>query len=133
MNLKTGTMKKKILFGISLLFGLLFINGGLNKLLHYIPVPENMPENMVKLTAAFESIGWLMPLIAVVEIIGGALFITNKFRALGAIIIFPIMVGILLTHTINEPSGLPMALLLMGINLGVIFENREKYIPMIEK
>lgn len=121
------------MFVISLLFGLLFINGGMNKLFHYIPVPENMPESMVKLTAAFESIGWLMPLIAVVEIIGGIFFITNKYRALGAIVIFPIMVGILLTHTINEPSGLPMALILMAINVWVIFENREKYLPMIEK
>lgn len=124
-------MKNKILFVVCLLFGLMFINGGLNKLFNYIPVPDDMPEAMVKLTEALMSISWLMPLVAVVEIVGGILFIIPKFRALGAVVIFPIMVGIMLIHTINEPSGFPMALVLLLINLWVIFENREKYLPMI--
>ncbi len=125
-------MKKKILFGVSLLFGLMFINSGLNKFFNYMPMPTDLPENMVKLMAALLEFGWLMPLIAVAEIVGGVLFIITKFRALGAIIIFPVMVGILLIHIVNEPSGLPVALVLLGINLWVIIENREKYLPMIK-
>jgi putative oxidoreductase len=125
-------MKKKILFAVSLLFGLMFINSGLNKFFNYMPMPKEMPENVVKLFGAFMEIGWLMPLIAVVEIIGGALFITNKYRALGAVMIFPIVIGVLLTHIINVPSGLPIAIILLAINIWVIFENREKYFPMIK-
>ena len=125
-------MKHKILLGISILFGLMFINAGLNKFLNYIPVPKDMPENMVKLMTAFTEIGWLIPLVAVVEIIGGILFITNKFRALGAIIILPVMIGILLIHIMNEPSGLPIASILFAINIWVIVENRGKYLPMIK-
>ncbi len=95
-------------------------------------MPKDMPENMMKVMTAFMQIGWLMPLIAVAEIVGGVLFITNKFRALGAIIIFPILIGILLTHIIIAPSGLPLALILMGIEIWVIIENREKYLPMVK-
>ena len=95
-------------------------------------MPKNMPENMMKVMAAFMEIGWLMPLIAVAEIVGGILFITNKFRALGAIIIFPVLIGILLTHIIIAPSGLPIALVLMGIEIWVIIENQEKYLPMVK-
>lgn len=124
-------MKKKILFVISLLFGLMFINSGLNKFFNYMPVPKDLPENMLNVMGAFMEIGWLIPLIAVVEIIGGILFIIPKYRALGAIMIFPVNVGILLTHTVNLGSGIPIALILMGINLWVIIENREKYLPMI--
>jgi len=124
-------MKHKILLGVSILFGLMFINAGLNKFLNYIPVPKDMPENMVKLMTAFTEIGWLIPLVAVVEIIGGILFITNKYRALGAIIILPVMIGILLIHIMNEPSGLPIASILFAINIWVIVENRGKYLPMI--
>lgn len=124
-------MKQKILFGVCLLFGLMFINAGLNKFFNYMPMPEDMPESMTKLMAAFMQISWLMPLVAVAEIIGGILFIIPKFRALGAIIVFPVMVGILLTNIINAPSGLPIALVLLAINLWVIFENREKYFPMV--
>lgn len=125
-------MKKKILFVVSLLFGLMFINAGLNKFFYYLPVPKDMPENMMKIMRAFMEIGWLMPLIAIAEILGGILFITNKYRALGAIIIFPVMIGILLTNIINAPTGLPLAIVLLAINLWVIIENRAKYLPMIK-
>lgn len=125
-------MKNKILLGVSILFGLMFINSGLNKFFNYIPVPNDMPERMLKLMAAFMEIGWLIPLVAVVEIIGGILFITNKYRALGAIIILPVMIGILLIHIFDAPSGLPIALVLFAINSWVIVENREKYLPMIK-
>lgn len=125
-------MKKKILLGISILFGLMFINAGLNKFLNYIPVPDDMPQGMITLMGAFTTIGWVMPLVAVAEIVGGLLFIPGKTRALGAIIIFPVMVGILLTHIFNEPSGLPMALILLAVNIWVIVENRDRYLPMIK-
>lgn len=124
-------MKKKILFVVSLLFGLMFINAGLNKFFNYMPVPEDLPESMMKAMGAFMQIGWLMPLVAVAEITGGILFITNKFRALGAIIIFPVLAGILLTNIFVAPSGLPIALVLLAIEVWVIVENREKYLPMI--
>ena len=124
-------MKRKILFIVSLLFGLLFINAGLNKFFNYMPMPEDMPESMVKLMTAFQDIGWLMPLIAIVEILGGILFITNRYRALAAIILFPIVVGIVLTHVVNEPSGLPVALVIAAVEIWVILENKEKYMPMI--
>lgn len=125
-------MKKKILLIISILFGLMFINAGLNKFFNYMPVPENLPEKMIKAMTALMEIGWLLPLIAVAEIIGGLLFMINKFRALGAIIIFPIMIGIILTHIFVDTSGLPLAIVLLAINLWVIIENREKYLPMIK-
>ena len=125
-------MKKKILLVIGILFGLMFINSGLNKFLNYMPVPDDLPVEMVKLMTAFMTIGWLMPLVAVVEIVGGALFMIPKFRALGAIVIFPIMVGIVLTHIFNAPSGLPIAIVLLAIIIWVIIEHRAKYLPMIK-
>jgi|TARA_R110002096_G_scaffold415202_1_gene616792 uncharacterized membrane protein YphA (DoxX/SURF4 family) len=126
-------MKNKIMFVICLLFGLMFINAGLNKFFNYMPVPEDMPESMMKVFEAFMTIGWLMPLVAVAEIVGGLFFAIPRFRALGAIVIFPIMVGIILTHIYQAPSGLPMVLVLLGINLWVIFENRDKYLALIKK
>jgi uncharacterized membrane protein YphA (DoxX/SURF4 family) len=124
-------MKKKILLVVCILFGLMFINAGLNKIFNYIPPPTDLSEKMMKVMAAFMEIGWLMPLVAFAEIVGGILFMIPKLRALGAIIIFPVMIGIILTHIFLEPSGLPLALVLLAINLWVIVENREKYMPMI--
>jgi uncharacterized membrane protein YphA (DoxX/SURF4 family) len=125
-------MKNKIILVLSILFGLMFINAGLNKFFNYMPVPEDMPEGMIKLMGAFAQISWLMPLVGAAEVVGGVLFMTTKFRALGAIIIFPVMVGILLTDIFSVPSGLPIALILLAINLWVLYENREKYLPMVK-
>jgi putative oxidoreductase len=126
-------MKNKIIFVVSLLFGLMFINAGLNKFLNYMPMPENLSEKLMKVGAAFMEIGWLMPLVGFAEILGGILFIIPKTRALGAVVIFPVMIGIMLMNTVTDTSGLPIALVLFAINLWVIFENRQKYMPMLSK
>ncbi|OYQ37230.1 DoxX family protein [Flavobacterium cyanobacteriorum] len=124
-------MKKKILFVVSLIFGLMFINAGLNKFFNYMPMPDDMPESMLKLMDAFMQITWLMPLVGIVEIVGGVLFITNRYRALGAVIILPVMIGILLTNIFSEPSGLPISGTLFIINIWAMYENREKYRPLL--
>ena len=125
-------MKQKILTVLSVLLGLLLINGGLNKFFNYMPVPEDMAEEIVKDFNAIMEISWLMPLIAIAEIIGGLLIIFPKTRALGAVVLFPIMVGILLTHIFVDLSGLPIAIVIWAIFLWIIFENREKYKPMFK-
>ena len=125
-------MKQKIFTVATVLFALMFINGGLNKFFNYIPVPPDMPAELVKVNTALMQIGWLMPLIAVVELIGGVLLLIPKFRALGAIIIFPIMIGILLIHATVAVSGLPLAIILAGILVWILWENRTKYLNLIE-
>ena len=126
-------MKNKILFVVSLLFGLMMINAGLNKFFNYMPVPEDLPQEMVDLMECMMAFSWLMPLVAIVEIVAGILVIFPKTRALGAIIIFPIVVGILLTHVVNEPSGMPVGIVVFAINIWMLIENRAKYMPMIQK
>ncbi|RFS19271.1 DoxX family protein [Chitinophaga silvatica] len=124
-------MKKKILFIVSLLFGLVFINSGLNKFFHYMPPPKDLPEGLIKLMTGFSQATWLIPLIGTAEIVGGALFISNRFRALAALILFPVLVGILLTHITAAPSGLPLALILWAIEIWVIIENKQKFLPLV--
>ena len=111
---------------ICVLFGLMFINAGLNKFFNYLPVPE-LPADQLKVMAALMSIPWLMPLLASMEIIGGTLFAIPKTRPLGAIVIFPIMVGILLHHLTVAPEGIIMAVILFAINIWIIFDNCGKY------
>ena len=125
-------MKDKIQLVVRILFGLMFINSGLNKIFQYMPMPEGMTESMLNLYMAFVESGWLIPLLAVAEIIGGILFIVPKFKAFGAIIIFPVVVGILCTHLVNDRAGLPIAIVLLVINVWVIIDNKDKYMHMIK-
>ncbi|MEZ2335488.1 DoxX family membrane protein [Mucilaginibacter sp. RCC_168] len=126
-------MKSKILFVLCLLTGLMFINAGLDKFFHYIPMPKEMPEKMVKAGKAFMEIGWLMPLVGAMEILGGLLLIIPRTRPLGAIVLVPVLTGIMLANISMAPSGLPMVFALIATILWVIIDNREKYLPMIRK
>lgn len=123
---------KIVKFILCLLFGLMFINAGLDKFFHYNPMPKLTDEQM-KVYAAFGEIGWLMPLVGAVEVIGGILFIFPKTRALGAIIILPVMVGILLHNLYRDPSttGIAMSVVLFLINLWVIVDSKEKYKALV--
>ncbi len=123
-------MKNKILFVVALLLGLLFINAGLNKFFDYMPMPENMPEETLRDFQAMKEIIWLMPLLGLAEIIGGLLIIFPQKRALGAVILFPIVVGIVLTHVFVDRSGLPMAIVITAILGWIIYENRDAYEPL---
>ncbi len=124
-------MKRKILFVLSLLVGLLFINAGLDKFFHFMPVPKEMPEKMVKAGTAFVTIGWLLPLVGSMEIIGGVLLIVRRTTALGAIVLLPIVVGIFLSNLSISPQALPVAIVIMVVIAWVIAENWKKYLPMV--
>jgi putative oxidoreductase len=123
---------KKVFFVLYVLMGLLFINGGLNKFFNYMPPPDNLPEPMVKDFMAIMEISWLMPLIGAAEILGGLLIIIPKTRALGTLVLFPVVVGILLTHIFVEPTGLPIALIIVALMGKLIYDNRAKYLQLLD-
>tara|TARA_R110002049_G_scaffold70687_1_gene182486 strand:+ start:196 stop:558 length:363 start_codon:yes stop_codon:yes gene_type:complete len=107
------------------------INSGLNKFFNYMPMPE-MSEEMMQIIGAFMTIKWLFPLVAIIEIIGGALIAIPKTRALGALVILPVMVGILVHHLAHDISGIGIALILFAVNIWAIVVNWNKYRPIIK-
>lgn len=125
-------MKSKILLVVCILTGLIFINAGLNKFFNYMPVPEDLPEDLMKLMQAMMTIKWLMPLVAIAEILGGILIIPARTRAVGALILFPIMIGILLTHFYFAPDGLLLPVILAIVVGWILFENRKKYAELFK-
>lgn len=119
-------MKNKIFTVLCVLFGLMFINAGLDKFFHYMPMPDDIPASMLKVMTAFMEISWLMPLVGFVELVGGLLFLTKKTRTLGALMLFPVLIGILLTNIVYAPSGLAIVIPMFAINVWALYENREK-------
>ena len=92
-------------------------------------MPTMIPE-VIKAGEAMVTIKWLIPLIGLIEILGGLLFIFPKTRALGAIVILPITIGIILHNAVFMPSGLAIAGVFLIINIWMIQDNWEKYKPM---
>lgn len=124
-------MKNKILTVLSILFALMMVNSGLNKIFNYMPMPE-MSENMMLIMGGFMTIKWIFPLVALVEIVGGVLIAIPRTRALGAIVILPVMIGILVHHLVHDPASSVIAVVLFAINGWAIADNWSKYKPMIE-
>ncbi len=124
-------MKRRVLNILSVLLGLLLLNGGLNKFFNYMPVPEGLPEPLMRDNAALVEIAWLMPLVGFAEVLGGLLLLFPRTRALGVLVVLPVMTGVLLTHIFVAPEGLPVALVIWAILGWLIYDNREKYLPMI--
>lgn len=119
---------KNIIF---ILFGLAFIFFGTTKFINIIPVPEFTDAQMA-INEALMKLKWITPLVGSMEIIGGLLIVFQKTRALGAIILLPILIGIILHHSTLDPSGVPMALVLGLIDVWIIADNWKKYLPMIK-
>jgi hypothetical protein len=96
-----------------------------------MPIPPLEPE-VVKVGEAFLSIKWLLPLVGAVELIAGLLFLFSKTRLLGAMMIFPVMIGILLHNAVYMPSGLLIAGVLFGINLWVLYDHKQTIRSLIK-
>jgi putative oxidoreductase len=125
-------MQKKILNILSIVFGIGMIVFGANKIHPFLPMPDDMSQEQMDAFGALMKVKWLMPLVAAAEIIGGLLFIIPKTRALGAIVILPVVVGIVLHNIVYDPKGLAIAGIFLLINLWAIIANKEKYMPMVK-
>lgn len=123
-------MKKYAILILSGLTALMMINSGFNKFFHYMPIPE-MEAGAMQLMGAFVASKWMMPMIAITEIIGGILLIIPKTRALGAIVLLPVLVSIFLIHAVQDPGNVAVAIIMLLIDGWIIYENRAKYLPMI--
>jgi uncharacterized membrane protein YphA (DoxX/SURF4 family) len=117
---------KNVLFGLRILIALMMLNGGLNKLFQYLPLPEGMPDKAMAFMGAMEATGYMMPLLAIAEIVGGILFALPRFQALGAVILMPITINIAFFHTMLDPSTMALGWVIFLINVAVLFVNRQK-------
>jgi uncharacterized membrane protein YphA (DoxX/SURF4 family) len=124
-------MKNKILLVVTILFGLMMVNAGLNKFFNHMPMPEVSPEVMTVLMALMTA-KWILPLVGIAEIVGGVLIAIPRYRALGAIIIFPVTIGILVHHLTHHMAGVGMGLVLLIVNVWIMVEDKEKFMPMLK-
>lgn len=73
-----------------------------------------------------------MPLIGAAEILGGLLILFPRTRALGVLVVFPVMVGVLLTHITVAKEGLPIALVIWALLIWAIYDNRDRYASLLK-
>lgn len=124
-------MKNKIFTSARILFGFMMVNSGLNKFLNYMPIPE-MTESAEALMVALGASIYVLPLVAIVELLAGGLIITKKYNALGAVLMMPVTINIFLIHTFLNPTGIILSIMLLLINLWILIENKSKFTALFE-
>jgi putative oxidoreductase len=109
-----------------LLLGLIFVVFGLNAFLQFMPMGP-MPTGL-----AGQFIGALvqshyMWVVAVLQIVGGALLLVNRYVALGLVLLGPVIVNILLYHLLLNPVGIGMAILVTVLWFIVFYWHRAAF------
>ena len=93
---------------VRILLGLLFLVFGLNGFLHFIPMPP--PTGLAAQYMGALYVSHYLVFIFLVQVVGGALLLANRFVPLALILLGPVLVNILLFHSFMAPAGLPLAL-----------------------
>lgn len=124
-------MKAKVFLGVQLLAGLMLVVFGLNKFLHFIPHPESTI-SMGMYTGALAQSGFIFPIVAVIEIIAGIAFLTNKYVPLMAVVLMPVMVNAFLAHLFLDPAGIGNSTFLMIVLIAIMIRNKDRYTQVLK-
>jgi uncharacterized membrane protein YphA (DoxX/SURF4 family) len=90
-----------------ILLGLLFLIFGLNGFFHFIHMPP--PTGMAAQYYGVLFTTHYLVLVFLLQVIGGALLLANRFVPLALVLLGPILVNILMFHSLMAPQGLPLA------------------------
>lgn len=111
-------MKNIILKSAPLMLATLFITFGLNKFLHFMPVPPPTdPSAQALMTGIFSS--YLGSLVGFVELFSSVLLIFRRTRFLGFLIIIPVILNIILYHLTTNDIQNPI-ILIIGVIFGAV-------------
>lgn len=111
---------------IQILLGLGMIVFGLNKFLEFMPMPEVSPE-MGAWMGAIMATGFVMKLVAVIEIVTGLLILINKYVPLALIVLLPVMVIAFLSHLVLDPIGVPGSAVFLFFIVLLMIWNKASY------
>jgi uncharacterized membrane protein YphA (DoxX/SURF4 family) len=114
-----------------LLMGLIFFVLGLNGFLQFMPQPKNVPEGVLAFFEAMTRTGYMIQLISGTQTIVGALLLLNRFVPLALALIAPVVVNILAFHVFLSPSGLPVAFVVLTLEVYLAWSYRKTYRSML--
>ena len=118
------------------LLGLLFVVFGLNFFLQFIPMPPGPPEGSppALFMAAMFPTGYLT-FVKVLEILGGVLVAIPRTRALGLLVLGPILVNILSFHVfLTKGARLfePPVLLITILPIVLLIAEKNRFAALVK-
>lgn len=112
------------------LLGLMFLVFGLNGFFHFLPQPP--PTGMALQFLSALSASHFMAPVFLLQIVGGALLLANRFVPIALVLLGPVIVSILLYHVLMAPAGLPIALVVLVLWVIVFYGVRSAFAGVFE-
>lgn len=106
------------------LLGLPFVGFGLMILFHPLPTPPEVAPAARAFSDALLATGYMMPMIGIVQVLCGALLLSNRFVPLALLLLAPFLVNSLLFHAFLEHTGLAPALVFNALMLALAWVYR---------
>jgi len=114
------------------LLGLVFFVFGLNGFFHFIPQPKDaMSDTAMAFFSGMAKTGYMLPLIFGTQTGVGVLVLINRFVPLALALVAPVIVNIVAFHLFLAPSGLPVALVVLALEVFLAWSYRERFRPML--
>jgi len=125
-------MNKKIILAIRILFGLgLIVFGGMSFL--NLPIPDFYPPEAISFLESLADTGYINPIIGIIFIIVGLMFVFGMYVALGTILLAPILVNILLFHIFYDLGSIIPGLIFSLLNIFIAYTEWDKYKPLLRR
>ncbi len=123
-------MKRKIDIALRILLGAPMLLSGLNKFFMFLPQPE-VAGRAGEFIGALAGSGYMMPMIALVEIVAGVLLLSGLFQPLALVALLPITLNIVLFHLFMAPEGTIIGLVFFGLNVYLAIPIWNSFRPML--
>ena len=117
--MKTATLISRIPPGV------MFLIFGLNGFLHFIPMPAPTGLAGQYMGALFAS--HYLVAVFLLQLIGGALLLSNRFVPIALTLLGPVIVNILLYHLLLAPEGMAPGILALALWLAVFYSVRSSF------
>jgi len=113
------------------LLGLLFFVFGINGFKPFMPMPTDLPQEVLTVMGAFMSTHYLMPLIFGTQLVTGALLLSNCFAPLAVAMLAPLIVNIVCYHVFFYHPGIEIAIVVALFEVFLAYAYRKAYAPML--
>lgn len=101
-----------------ILLGLIYVVFGLNFFFHFLPMPQpKMSPEATAFSGGLFGSGYFFQYMKGIEIISGLFLLINRFTPFFLLTLLPISLNIFLYHAILAPSGIPLGLAIIVLNL----------------
>ena len=128
MNLRN----KKLVRTVQVILGIYLVFIALSGFFQLLPPPQFNEAATVFFGALFNT-GYILPIMQIIFLISGLMFIFDKWSAFGAIILAPITLNILAFHLFLDVMGWWMALIFAIFHIYLLIIHWPRYKPMFSK